>query len=211
MKKAAMSLFVLVILFAGCASSSRMTPGQSKVVDTSGEKPGWVKIDKDYWVAEKNMNYRAMVNGQVDIAQGKRNVKAEVVKQVAEMVKTRVRTDYYNSVKGDNTEEGTLGRDVADLVSWTTDNLELSGLTPNSTYWEKRETYDGGAMHYAYDIYSMYTLPEAKYLEAVRKASMSMADKAKAANDTAAEARAKLFQKKLYEDEPAQAPTEGSK
>ena len=198
--KAASSLFMLLVLVAGCAGPSRMTPGQSKVIDTSGDKPGWVKSDKDYWIAEKNMNYRAMVNGQVDMAQGKRNVKAEVVKQVAEMVKTRVRTDYYNSVKGDNTEEGTLGRDVADLVAWTTDNLEIIGLTPDATYWEKREIYDGGAMHYSYDIYGLYALPEAKYYEAVRKASMSMADKAKVANDKAAEERAKLFEKKLYEE-----------
>jgi hypothetical protein len=201
MKHVAIILLALVILVAGCAGTSKMTPGQSKVVETSGDKPGWVKSDKDYWVADKNMNYRSMINSQVDIAQGRRNVKAEVVKQVAEMVKSRVRTDYYNSVKGDNTEEGTLGRDVADLVAWTTDNLEISGITPNSTYWEKRETYDGGAMHYAYDIYGLYTLPEAKYYEAVRKASMSMADKAKAANDKAAEERAKKFEKKLYEDE----------
>jgi hypothetical protein len=180
-----------------------MMPGQSRTIETSGDKPGWVKTDKDYWIENETMHFRAMVSGQVDLAQGRRNAKAEIVKNVAEMVKVRVRTDYYNSVKGDNTEEGTLGRDVADLVAWTTDNLELSGLTPEQTYWEKRETYDGSSVHYTYDINSLCTIPEAKYREAARKASMSMAEKAKTANDKAAEERAKQFEKKLYEEEPA--------
>jgi len=194
------ALTVTTVLLGCGGSTTKRIPGQMTSVDTSGERPDWLKGSKDFWEDGQAFYFRASVNNQFDLAQGRRNAKAEVVKQVAEMVKQRVRTDYYNSVKGSNTDENTLGRDVADLVAWTTDNLELSGLTPDEAFWEKFEKYDYGRVDYVYEISVVYFLLESKYLESVRRSASTMEEQARQQNNRAAEERAQEFSKFLYNE-----------
>ena len=195
------AVLIVITLIVSCGGPAKKVPGQMTSIGTSGDRPNWLNDSKDFWKDGQTFYFRSSVSNQFDLAQGKRNAKAEVVKQVAEMVKQRVRTDYYNSVKGSNIDENTLGRDVADLVAWTTDNLELSGLTPDEVFWEKFEKYDYDRLNYVYEITVVYSLLESKYLEAVRRSVSTMEEQARQQNNKAAEERAKKFSKFLYNED----------
>lgn len=200
MKQVGIILLVLAILIAGCAGPSRMTPGQSKVVDTSGDKPGWAKSGDVSWIDKQNIYIRAMVNNQVDYSLGQQTCKSEGFRQILEQVKIRGRADFANALKGDNTEQGTLGRVTESVIALTTDNLDLSGVVADEIYWDKYETFTGSSVEYSYTIQGLYHIPEAKYQEAVRRSMMSAADKAKAENDKAAQQLLEKAQERLFNE-----------
>src|SRR3989339_1715102 len=187
MKFTTILLIVSVMFVLGCGSSSKLIPGQSRVVETSGDKPGWVKKSVVSWTENQNMYVRAMVNDQVDFSLGQQVCKSEGIRQILESVKLRGRTDFANAMRGDNTEQGTLGRVTESVIALTSDNLDVSGITSDEIYWDKYETYDGGSMNYSYNIQGFYHISEAKYHEAVRRALMSAKEKAEAENDKAAQ------------------------
>lgn len=197
------SLILITIISAfliGCSSAPNLsTLGKQTVVTTSGSREDWVTSDQNYWVDEMYMNFRVQITNQYDIAAGRRNSKAEAVKYIAEMINQRIRTDYYSSSSGNNQSEEQLGRDVQDLITWTTDNLEISGISPDRTYWEKVETNTSEGVKYSYDIHELYKIKSEDYRKAIVKASELAMEKAQKAKDLEAQKRAEKFQKKLYE------------
>jgi len=201
MKKSTVILLALVLIIASCGGPSRMMIGQSKVVDTSGDKPGWVKKADVSWVEKQNIYVRAMINNQVDYSLGQQSCKAEGIRQILEQVKVRGRADFANALRGDNTEQGVLGRVTESVIALTTDNLDISGVVADEVYWEKYETYTGGAVEYSYTIQGVYYIPEAKYHEAVQRSMMSASDKAKAENDKVAQELLDKAKERLFKDE----------
>lgn len=201
MKQFLFFLFTLLLSFVGCSSGpSLSTLGKQTVVTTSGNREDWVTSDQNYWVDEMYMNFRVQITNQFDIAAGRRNSKAEAVKYIAEMINQRVRTDYYSSVSGNNLSEDQIGRDVQDLITWTTDNVEISGISPDRTYWEKVETNTADGVKYSYDIHELYKIKSDDYRKAVSKAADLAIEKAKKSKDLEAQKRAEKFQQKLYEN-----------
>lgn len=199
--KRSLILFTFFSTFIiSCSSGpSLSTLGKQTVVTTSGTREDWVTSDQNYWVDEMYMNFRVQITNQYDIAAGRRNSKAEAVKYIAEMINQRIRTDYYSSLSGNNQSEDQLGRDVQDLITWTTDNLEISGISPDRTYWEKVETNTADGVKYSFDIHELYKIKSEDYRKAVSKASEVAVEKAQKSKDLEAQKRAEKFQKKLYE------------
>lgn len=200
MKRTTIILIVLSLVIAGCAGSSKMLIGQSKVVETSGDKPGWVKKPDVSWTEKQNIYVKAMVNNQVDYSLGQQTCKSEGIRQILEQVKIRGRADFANALRGDNTEQGVLGRVTESVIALTTDNLDVSGIVADEVYWEKFETYTGGAVEYTYTIQGTYHIPEAKYHEAVQRSMMSAADKAKAENDKVAQELLDKAKERLFNE-----------
>jgi hypothetical protein len=203
MNKAIICLLACLIVIVGCAGPSRTMPGQSKIVETSGDKPDWVKKGDVSWTEKQNIYVKAMVNRQTDYSLGEQVCKSEGIRQIMEQVKLRGRADFSNAVKGDNTEGAVLGRATESVIALTTDNLEVSGIVADEVYWDKYETYDGSGMTYSYNIQGLYHIPESKYQEAVRNAVMSAAEKAKAAKDKEAETLLNQAKDRLYKDDPS--------
>ncbi len=200
MKRSLILFTVFSAFIIGCSSGPNLsTLGKQTVVTTSGSREDWVTSDQNYWVDEMYMNFRVQITNQYDIAAGRRNSKAEAVKYIAEMINQRIRTDYYSSSSGNNQSEDQLGRDVQDLITWTTDNLEISGISPDRTYWEKVETNTADGVKYSYDIHELYKIKSDDYRKAVTKASELAVEKAQKSKDLEAQKRAEKFQKKLYE------------
>lgn len=203
MKKSALVLITIILVVVGCSGPSKMLIGQSKVVETSGDKPGWVKKPDVSWTEKQNIYVKAMVNNQVDYSLGQQTCKSEGIRQILEQVKIRGRADFANALRGDNTEQGVLGRVTESVIALTTDNLDVSGIVSDEAYWEKYETYTGGAVEYSYTIQGLYHIPEAQYHEAVRRSMMSAAEKAKAENDKAAQQLLDVAKERLFNESNA--------
>ena len=193
-------LAVLALVLTACSSSKMVSVlGKQEVVASSGDRQEWVTNDTDHWVDEEYMYFRVQVSNQYDVAAGKRNAKAEAVKYISEMINQRVRTDYYSSTSGNNQSADDIGRDVQDLISWTTDNVQISGISPDRAYWEKVQTNTADGLKYTYDIHELYKIKSSDYYKAVTKAAELAVEKAKKSKDVEAQQRAEKFQKKLYE------------
>lgn len=192
---------ILSIITVTACSSSQMVSvlGKQDIVASSGERPEWVTEDTDHWLDETYMYFRVQVSNQYDVSAGRRNAKAEAVKYIAEMINQRVRTDYYSSTSGNNQSADDIGRDVQDLITWTTDNVQISGISPDRTYWEKVQTNTSDGLKYTYDIHELYKIQSSDYYKAVGKAAELAVEKAKKSKDVEAQRRAEKFQQKLYE------------
>lgn len=188
-----LSLGILV----GCAGKSKdRIVGMQKIVEKVPDKtPSWIM--KTFEEKKKMMYFSGGVKGVGDYAVGLRQAKAEAVKNVAESIKVKARTEFVSNTRGANLSPDDLGRFIEDGVAMVTDNLEIGGMLPKENYYEKVEEVTDYGVKYTYNCFSLIQMAVRDYKEARRRAIENLADKAKAENNKKAEETAKDLLKRL--------------
>ena len=174
-----------MVLILGCASSLKI--GETKLVETSNNKEDWVKEDKDFYIKEGIMYFRSMITNRKDLAFAKREAKAEAVKNIAEEINIRVRGEFDQAAKGTNVDEKGLSQFSSDAVSWITENLNIQGLSPSNSYWEKYKKRINLGYDYYYDVYVLVRMSEGDYYENRKRAIEELAKRYREQNNKAAQ------------------------
>lgn len=194
MLRVLVSFLVFAFLFS-CAGPKQPVVGSQRVVEKSAEKrPEWITVP--YFEDNEIMYFSGGVRGVADYALGLRQAKAEAVKNIAESIAAKVRTEFTQAARGANLEEGDVGRFVQDGIAMITDNINIQGMLPAETYYEKIEQVTDYGVKYFYDCYALYQLPKKDYELAKKRALEDMAKKYREENNKKAEEAAlKLLEK----------------
>ena len=197
MKKLAVLGIVGTFLFAACGGGQKVRPvGSQTVIEKSAEKtPEWVMVP--FFEDENTMYFSGTVKGVADYAVGLRQAKAEAMKNVAESIQTKARTEFVENTRGANLTPEDLGRFVQDGIAMVADNINVSGLLPAESYYEKVEEVTDTGVRYFYNCSVLFQLPVKDYKEARRRAIEGLAEKAREAKNKAAEEAAMSLLDKL--------------
>jgi len=166
MKKSQLNLIILIasLLLVSCSSTSKL--GKTKVVEESGSKPNWVKSDQDAFEEKEKLFFRGIITNRKDLAYAKREAKAEAVKNVAEMINIRVRTEFSEATQGSNVSEQGMSIFTSDVVSWIVDNLNIQGISPSKQYWQRVEKTTDLGFKYFYNVHVLCEIEKADYAKA---------------------------------------------
>jgi len=139
MKKMIVSaVMVSVFAIAGCGGPKVRPVGSQTVIEKSSAKtPEWVVAP--FFEDETTMYFSGTLRGVGDYAVGLRQAKAEATKNVAEAIETKAKTEFVQNTRGSNLPGEDLGRFVQDGIAMTADNVNISGLLPAESYYEKVE------------------------------------------------------------------------
>jgi len=177
---------VFVFSLVGCGGPSVKPVGSQKVVEKSSDKtPEWVMVP--FFEDETTMYFSGGLKGVADYAVGLRQAKAEAMKNVAESIETKVRTEFVQNTRGANLTPEDLGRFVQDGIAMVSDNINVSGLLPAESYYEKVEEVTEMGVKYFYNCSVLFQLPVKDYKQARNRAINGMVDKAKKEQNKAAE------------------------
>jgi len=166
---------VLGIVVSGCATSShlqRLQPGEERVIEHyPGESkvPGWVKDP----VLEKKgrLFFKGQASGAPELDLCLRQAKANAIQNMVEAVKVRARSEYSEALRGTPAPGSQISRYLESMIAWTTENIELSGLTPEDEYWTKIAVRTYGGLEHKYQCYVRLSLPLEGF-EAARNAAL---------------------------------------
>lgn len=186
------------MLFYFCTTSIKI--GEVKLVKTSGKKPDWVKSDKDFWIKKRIMYFRSVVTNRGDLAVAKREAKGECVKNVAEKINIRVRTEFKQATEGSNINPKTLSNFTSDAITWISENLNIQGLSNSKFYWEKFQKLTKEGVQYMYDVYILTEIPEDDYYKAREMALKSLLKRYETEQNENAKKTAEKIYQKLIED-----------
>jgi len=198
MKKFAVMLFagVFVLGLLGCGGPAVRPVGTQTVVERSTAKtPEWVLVP--YFEDETTMYFSGALKGVGDYAVGLRQAKAEAMKNVAESIQTKAKTEFVQNTRGANLTPEDLGRFVQDGIAMTADNINISGLLPAESYYEKVEEITDTGVRYFYNCSVLFQLPIVDYKQARSRAINGLADQARKENNAAAEKAAMGLLEKL--------------
>ncbi|MEA2081548.1 MAG: hypothetical protein U9O97_02250 [Elusimicrobiota bacterium] len=189
---AAVSVFVL----AGCGGPKVRPVGSQTVIEKSSDKtPEWVITP--FFEDETTMYFAGTLRGVGDYAVGLRQAKAEAMKNVAEAIKTKAKTEFVQNTRGSNLPGEDLGRFVQDGIAMTADNINVSGLLPAESYYEKVEEVTETGVRYFYNCSVLFQIPTQQYKESRNRALNGLAEKARKEKDKAAENAAMSLLDKL--------------
>ena len=191
-------LFGLAV-FSGCGGGPKI--GSEKIIERSAPKsPDWVLTP---FVEQKGYLYfSGGVTGRQSLNLGNREAKAEAIKNVAEGISVKVRTEFTGAVRGSNINEDDIGDFTQDAIGMVTDNLDIQGLMPEEIYWEKVEKLTGpNEVKNFYNCYCLTKMSVADYKKARDIALNGLADKAKKEKDKKAEDTAMMLMQKLSKSE----------
>ncbi|MFH1957588.1 MAG: hypothetical protein ABIJ15_03850 [bacterium] len=181
-------LFVAVFVFSlvGCGGPVVRPVGSQTVIEKSADKtPEWVMVP--FFEDETTMYFSGALKGVGDYAVGLRQAKAEAMKNVAESIQTKAKTEFVQNTRGANLSPDDLGRFVQDGIAMTADNINISGLLPAESYYEKVEEITEVGVKYFYNCSVLFQLPVQDYKQARNRAINGLADKAKEEQNKAAE------------------------
>ena len=187
MKKMIVSaVMVSVFAIAGCGGPKVRPVGSQTVIEKSSAKtPEWVVAP--FFEDETTMYFSGTLRGVGDYAVGLRQAKAEATKNVAEAIETKAKTEFVQNTRGSNLPGEDLGRFVQDGIAMTADNVNISGLLPAESYYEKVEEVTETGVRYFYNCSVLFQLPVQQYKEARNRAINGLASKAREIKDKAAE------------------------
>ena len=187
MKKMIVSaVMVSVFAIAGCGGPKVRPVGSQTVIEKSSAKtPEWVV--SPFFEDETTMYFSGTLRGVGDYAVGLRQAKAEAMKNVAEAIETKAKTEFVQNTRGSNLPGEDLGRFVQDGIAMTADNVNISGLLPAESYYEKVEEVTETGVRYFYNCSVLFQLPVQQYKEARNRAINGLASKAREMKDKAAE------------------------
>jgi len=187
MKKMIVSaVMVSVFAIAGCGGPKVRPVGSQTVIEKSSAKtPEWVVAP--FFEDETTMYFSGTLRGVGDYAVGLRQAKAEATKNVAEAIETKAKTEFVQNTRGSNLPGEDLGRFVQDGIAMTADNVNISGLLPAESYYEKVEEVTETGVRYFYNCSVLFQLPVQQYKEARNRAINGLASKAREMKDKAAE------------------------
>ena len=184
-----------VSLMMGCAGAPKI--GSEKIIERSAAKsPDWIL---NPFVEQKGYFYfSGGVTGRQSLNLGNREAKAEAIKNVAEGISVKVRTEFTGAIRGSNINEDDIGDFTQDAIGMVTDNLDIQGLMPEELYWEKVEKVVGPhEVKNFYNCYCLVKMSVADYKKSRDIALNGLADKAKKERDKKAEETATLLMEKL--------------
>ncbi|GAB4281830.1 MAG: hypothetical protein Kow0092_36980 [Deferrisomatales bacterium] len=173
---AATALVALVALLSGCASTRKlaeMSPGEEQVVDRlPDDKPSWLEVP--FEEHDGQYLFKGEASGSGDPALCMRQAKANGVQHLVEAIRVRARSDFSEAVRGVNVSEDALGRYLDNVVAWTSESVEVSGIVCRGEYREKVQVRTYGGARYRYDCFVRLAIPVESYLRA-REAALSRA------------------------------------
>ncbi len=190
-----LSMFSVLFVLFSCASGPQI--GKMKVVEESGSKPGWVKTDKDFFEKKGDFYFRGVVTDRKDLGYAKREAKAEAIKNIAEKVNTRVRTEFKEATQGSNVSDEGLSLFTSDAIAWVADNLNIQGIAPSNVYWQRVEKVTPEGVKYSYNVYVLCQIPKADYEKARNMAIKALLKKYANAGQQDAKKAATTVQKRL--------------
>ncbi|MFH1415707.1 MAG: hypothetical protein ABIH89_06450 [Elusimicrobiota bacterium] len=189
-------LFMLtaLVLFSGCAGVP-LKVGSQRIVEKSAiQQPEWLQVP--FYEKKEMMYFSGTVKGVGDYAVGLRQAKAEAMKNVAESIQTKARTEFIENTRGVNLSTEDLGRFVQDGIAMVADNINISGLFPIEYYYEKVEEITESGVRYFFNCSALLKLPESDYKTGRKMAIKGLASKARKQLDKDAElAAVKLLEK----------------
>ena len=186
----------VVLLLAGCAGVQRSVGGERIVERSDSSQPKWQNVP--FSESKEKMYFSGTVKNVGDYSVGLRQAKAEALKNVAESIQTKVRTEFAENTRGSNLSTEELGKFVQDGVAMVADNIEISGLLPVENYYEKVERTTWGGVEYAYNCSVLVELAVSDYKIARKRAIEGLAEAARRENNKAAEVTALELLEKLY-------------
>lgn len=192
-----MRTIALITLFFLIGCAARVEMGKMRVVEESSSKGEWVKSDKDYFEKEGKMYFRGMVTHRKDLAYAKREAKAEAIKNIAEKVNIRVRTEFEQATRGSNVDPEGLSLFTSDAVAWVSENLNIWGISPTRVYWQRVEKTTPEGLKYSYNVYVLCEIPIADYQKARNMAIKRLLQRYQSEGQRRAEEVAQEVKKRL--------------
>lgn len=171
-------MFLVVLAFVtlavGCASKrkiSKMSPGEEQVVDRIPDRaPAWLNVP--FEETKQRYFFKGEAARAHEGALGMRQARANGIQSLVEAIKIKARSEFSEAVRGVNVSDQALGRYLDNVVAWTSENVQVSGIVPEGEYREKVQvrTYDG--VKYYYNCYTRLSIPIENYLRA-REAALT--------------------------------------
>ena len=185
----------LTLLSIGCGSSRPAIGTETIVEKSASSKPDWVLMNRD---SDDMLFFSGSVTGVYDQSLGFRQARADAIAKAVEGIKVRARTEFTQATQGVNVSSSKIGRFVSDAVSFTADNVNLSGVQSAERYYEKIERVKSNGVEYSYNCYVLLQIPVESYKNATDIALNKISAEAQSANDTEAQSLAEDVRNRLF-------------
>jgi len=196
----------LSLLVTGCATTAPQrtyqpveTPGTQNVIEKSAkEKPDW--ITHPFTEKKGIMYFSGGVREVADYSLGLEQAEAEALKGLVKSIQLKARSEFTENIRGSNLDKNELEKFISDGIAIVADNVEVSGVFPKETYYEKIEEATVSGKRYLYNCYSLLQLSDRDYKIARNKALEDLSKKARNENNKKAEQTAIDLLKRLSEE-----------
>ncbi len=159
------SLPVAAISCSGGGKLKRSPVGTEQVVQRVPPKtPKWVEIP--FEETKKKLFFKGEASGVHDAALGLRQAKAHAIQNMIEAIRLKARSEFSEAVRGVNASERSLGHYLDSVVAWTSDNVEVAGITPDAEYREKVLVRRASGVEYRYNCAVRLVISRDDYLRA---------------------------------------------
>lgn len=186
------------LVFQGCSGKLTGLKGAEEFVENSGKKPKMVS--ENLWFDEKQdtkffLGFSDQAKDQ-DVAL--RVAELEGRKHVIEAIGTDIRVEGTRGLSGP--EKESVGRFFEESMAYLTDNMRLSGVILQETYWEKWARGGHGEVSYYYKAYGIVRISKEDYEKAKTATADALIGKATRERNLAAERAARTAKQRLLED-----------
>ena len=158
------------ILSFACSAGKLNVIGSERIIDKSGDKPGWVK--KIPGESDEYYFFRGFKTSALSLEDGLTDARSNAIRQVLEMIQSQGLVDY----KKARVETG-LAETREDIGSVTEDGLKIlsktvaSGVKELESYTEKVERFTPKGVRYYYNVYTLVRYPRSEFERAVALAA----------------------------------------
>lgn len=196
MFKLRLLLFAIFLIDAGGCAVSTLAPGEQRVLERSGGKPGWVRAGEPSFEEDGKLFFRGQANAVADLSLGLRQAEADAKKRLISRVAEQVATEYSEYLVADPS-----GADksvfLSDGISWVSDATTISGAAPAKSYWEKIETGREYGVAQSYNAYVLIAISLEAYEETRVRAIRAIEERAREAGNRRAEEAARRLRERL--------------
>lgn len=165
---AVLLVVLLPVVLLSCSSSRKLrraAVGSEQIVEKFPEKtPKW--LETPFEEKRKQLLFKGEASGVHNSSLGLRQAKANAVQNMIEAIRIRARSEFSEAVRGVNTSERALGRYLDSVVAWTSDNIVVAGIQPESEYREKVLVRRPGGVEYIYNCYVRLAISKDDYQRA---------------------------------------------
>ncbi len=169
---------------------------EERIVERSREfRPDWIFTPIS--IQEGMLSFSGGVEGRADFSLALRQARGEVVKNVIEGIKSKVRREFSDAFRELGISDAQSSEFLTETVAVIMDIYQMHGLKPKETYYEKVERPTAEGAEYFYNCYQLVKLSEGEYIEWRDSALERIQDKAKAENNKTVEEIATHILKKL--------------
>lgn len=163
--------FFILIGLVSCAGVKikKGAIGSEVVVERTPEKkPKWTAMP--YEEKKDNLFFKGEANKVYDKALGFTEAKANAIQNIIEAIKIKARSEFSKAIKGINASKSTIDQYLDNVIAWTSENLDVSGIIPVQEYYEKVQvtTYEG--VKYHYNCYVQLSISLQNYIRAKERA-----------------------------------------